>query len=285
MEPLRSGGQDGSVIRPFLLLALAGWAQPAAALGLQESASLCEAAMDATKAKTSLPAHLLMAIAMVESGRPRPGSGASPWPWTINVAGAGHFYETKSEAIAAVRAAQATGIQSIDVGCMQINLPSHPQAFASLDDAFDPAMNVQYGASFLQRLHVITGDWPAAVAAYHSFTPDRGAEYARRVAVIWPLAAAYVPRGSATAALALTARTHLPEVDPDHVMTPEFRARLVEEAAFRRTRNLGMGVPDQGQETRSPVQAKQVAKQRPSWRRLASDATWQHLSQIPTLMR
>ncbi|MEJ1977686.1 MAG: transglycosylase SLT domain-containing protein [Acetobacteraceae bacterium] len=46
----------------------------------------------------------------------------------------------------------------------------HPDAFATLDEAFDPQANAQYAAVFLQRLHVMTGDWSAAAAAYHSMT-------------------------------------------------------------------------------------------------------------------
>jgi hypothetical protein len=128
----------------------------------------------------------MRAIALVETGRPAPSGAVHPWPWTINVGGIGHFYETKAEAIAAAQAFQAQGIKSIDVGCMQINLMYHPQAFASLDDAFDPQHNAAYSARFLGALYRATGNWPAAAAAYHSQTPDIGADYERRVLALWP---------------------------------------------------------------------------------------------------
>ena len=203
--------------------------------------------MAATERGTSLPAHLLQAIGIVESGRIVPQSGsAAPWPWTIDIAGTGYFFDTKAEAIAAVVAAQASGIRSIDVGCMQINLQYHPLAFAGLDDAFDPAANVRYGAAFLQRLRAATGNWAAAIAAYHSATPDLGQTYTQRVAAIWPLAAAYAlplrTVGVAAASVAPTAKP-LQDVDPEHVATPEFRARLLQEAAFRRERDRAMGLP------------------------------------------
>ena len=51
-----------------------------------------------------------------------PQSGRwTPWPWTIDVEGQGSFLPNKAAAIAAVQALQARGIQSIDVGCVQIN--------------------------------------------------------------------------------------------------------------------------------------------------------------------
>ena len=111
----------------------------------------------------------------------------SPWPWTINVYGNGYFYPTKTEAMAAVLVLQAAGIQSIDVGCMQINLMYHPQAFASLDEAFDPSANVAYAAGFLTRLFRQTGSWPQAAAAYHSQTSEIGAEYEKRVMALYPM--------------------------------------------------------------------------------------------------
>ena len=75
-----------------------------------------------------------------------------PWPWTVNAEGQGAFYDTKAEAVAAVRAMQARGVRSIDVGCGQINLMHHPDAFASLEQAFDPQANAAYAARFLKEL-------------------------------------------------------------------------------------------------------------------------------------
>ena len=79
--------------------------------------------------------------AEVESGRANDKGVIRPWPWTINAEGRGQFFATKLEAIAAVRALQASGVRSIDVGCMQVNLMYHPNAFASLDEAFDAPAN------------------------------------------------------------------------------------------------------------------------------------------------
>ncbi len=68
----------------------------------------------------------------------------------------------RPQAVAAVRAMQARGIQSIDVGCGQINLMHHPDAFASLEQAFDPQANAVYAARFLKELFAQTGDWNKA---------------------------------------------------------------------------------------------------------------------------
>ena len=150
------------------------------------ASALCRSAILQAERAGAIPDRLMDAIAVVESGRRDPVSGAVyPWPWTINAEGTGHWYESKAEAIAAVKALQARGVNSIDVGCMQVNLMHHPDAFASLDIAFEPLANATYAARFLRELYNQTYAWPLAAAAYHSFTPDIGADYARKVLAAW----------------------------------------------------------------------------------------------------
>ena len=142
-----------------------------------------------------MPVQLVRAISTVETGRVDAKTHrVSPWPWTINVYGNGYFYPTKTQAMAAVLVLQAAGIQSIDVGCMQINLMYHPQAFASLDEAFSPSANVAYAVGFLTELFRQTGSWPAAAAAYHSQTSEIGAEYEKRVMALYPMKEATAAR-------------------------------------------------------------------------------------------
>jgi len=107
------------------------------------------------------------------------------WPWTIDADGVGQFFATKAQAVAAVAALQAQGVRSIDVGCMQVNLMHHPDAFASLDQAFDPAANTGFAVRFLNALYRRTGSWPKSIAAYHSETPQIAGDYQRRVMVTW----------------------------------------------------------------------------------------------------
>ena len=147
----------------------------------------CRDAIAAAEATQNIPDHLLAAIGHVESGRPDPTTGTiSPWPWTVDINGDGHFYANKQQAIAAVVAARARGERSIDVGCLQINLLQHPDAFTSLEQAFDPNANANFGASFLRTLHDQLGTWPQATGAYHSQTPALGLAYERDVMRIWP---------------------------------------------------------------------------------------------------
>lgn len=171
-----------------LLLAAAGccFVATAGAQPLVEPGSLCAPAIAASERDNGLPAGLLGAIARVESGRTDPRTGrAVSWPWTINAEGQGRFFATKAEAIAATQALQARGVRVIDVGCMQVNLHHHPQAFASLDTAFDPTTNARYAGLFLRRLQANSGDWPTAAGHYHSATPEFGDVYRTKVMQAW----------------------------------------------------------------------------------------------------
>ena len=147
---------------------------------------LCYRAIAAAEAVTHIPDAFLSAIGRVESGRVvAPARTVTPWPWTINAAGVGHFYATKAEAVAAVYQFQAQGVRSLDVGCLQVSLLYHPDAFASVDQAFDPDMNATWAARFLLSLHTQTGSWPRAAAAYHSSTPLLGQSYQQKVLAAW----------------------------------------------------------------------------------------------------
>ena len=177
-------GRLPQVIVPRVI-APQGTTRPAL-LVLQGPGQQCRQAIQAAERSAALPAQLMAAIARVESGRPDAQGGVHPWPWTINAEGVGHYYETKAEAIAAVRALQARGVRSVDVGCMQVNLLYHPDAFAPLEQASDPVANARYAAGFLPRLYAQTHDWAQATANYHSASPALGGPYQRKVAAVLP---------------------------------------------------------------------------------------------------
>jgi hypothetical protein len=133
-----------------------------------------------------IPEGLLLAIGKRESGLYDPQYGAAlPWPWAVNREGEDRYLATRDEAIAFVAAAQRAGSRSIDVGCFQVNLKYHPMAFASLEEAFDPAFNAAYAARFLATLYARAQSWEAAVANYHSATPWHGVPYREAVFATW----------------------------------------------------------------------------------------------------
>lgn len=136
----------------------------------------CVSAILNAQSRYAIPGDLLLGIGLQEAGIER-GQGLTVWPWSVNVEGEGRFLSGPGEAISWVRQRRAEGAELIDVGCMQINLRWHPDAFASLEEAFDPVRNVDYAARYLVSLQERTGDWRAAAGWYHSADPERAARY------------------------------------------------------------------------------------------------------------
>jgi hypothetical protein len=155
----------------------------------------CRQAMAMVEPGSGLPPGMLLAIGLVESGRADPRGGLQPWPWAINNAGESRLVASKAEAVRQVAALLAGGARSVDVGCMQINLQSHPNAFANLEQAFDPLANVRYAADLLRRLYARSQDWAQAIADYHSGDAERGLAYHSRV-VLARLGAAFTRGGA-----------------------------------------------------------------------------------------
>jgi hypothetical protein len=156
------------------------------ALGKIDDTRVCGVETLRQEKAQAIPDKLLHAISLVESGRWDADRKASfAWPWTVTAEGEGHFLPSKEAAIAEVERLQKKGIDNIDVGCMQVNLRAHPDAFANLDQAFDPASNVSYGARFLAELRASTPDWQTAAGYYHSQTPALAAAYESKLVSAW----------------------------------------------------------------------------------------------------
>lgn len=136
--------------------------------------------------KLGIPTHLLSAIALTESGRFHKGLNIQlPWPWTISSGGKGQYFKSKEEAVAAVKKLQAKGVTNIDIGCMQVNMRHHGDAFSSVEQAFEPQNNIAYAAKFLRNLYDENRTWKDAASDYHSRTPSLGKKYVGRVYNSW----------------------------------------------------------------------------------------------------
>ncbi len=148
--------------------------------------NICITAVKSAERLNAIPLHLLNAISKAESGRWHTGKKANiAWPWTVNANGAGKFFDTKAEAVAEVEFLMTEGVRNIDVGCMQINLKAHANAFATIGDALDPPTNAAYGAKYLKTMYQRTNNWLKAAGGYHSMTPHLNARYRAKVGHIW----------------------------------------------------------------------------------------------------
>lgn len=156
-----------SVARRLVLAAAA-----LAAFAVPAGASPCISAALRAEETWGLPPRLLLAIGIVESGLD---------PNALNAEGTPMRPATAAEAVAVVRTLRADGVRSIDTGCFQVNLKWHPQAFATLEEAFVPDRNAHYAARHLADLYGEAGSWTEAVGLYHSADRDRQDLYRAKV--------------------------------------------------------------------------------------------------------
>ncbi|EAQ02013.1 transglycosylase, Slt family protein [Pseudooceanicola batsensis HTCC2597] len=144
------------------------------------ASGLCVREILLAQMRYRIPDNLLLGIGLQESGLYR-GGDLTVWPYAANAEGRGKYFDSEAEAVAWVNAQKAAGVSSIDVGCMQINMHWHPDAFDTVADGFNPARNVDYAAAYLTRLYRAKGDWKEAAASYHSRTDELGQAYLARL--------------------------------------------------------------------------------------------------------
>ena len=72
------------------------------------------------------------------------------------------------------------GYDNVDIGLMQINWHWHGKHFASVEQAFDPAINAGYAVKYLKQ-HREERDWWNSVGRYHSGTKKHATRYIRNV--------------------------------------------------------------------------------------------------------
>lgn len=154
-----------------------------AALPARADPSLCESAAHRAAQDTGVPADVLLAITLTETGREQDGR-LRPWPWSANSEGQGHWFDSRQQALDYAQGLLARGQPLFDLGCFQINWRWHGTHFLGPQDLLDPLASARYAARFLQALYDETGDWTLAAGAYHSRSPDPAARYRARFAQI-----------------------------------------------------------------------------------------------------
>jgi hypothetical protein len=125
----------------------------------------------AAQARHGIPDNMLLAIGLQEAGTRRNGQ-FTVWPYAVNAEGEGRLFDSRAAALDWITERQRAGVRSIDVGCMQINMRWHPDAFVNAAQGFDPTVNVDYAARFLKQLYGQTGNWMQAAGSYHSQEPQ-----------------------------------------------------------------------------------------------------------------
>jgi hypothetical protein len=97
-----------------------------------------------------------------------------------------------------------------------VDLFYHPDAFSSIEQAFDPDANARAAARILSLARFRATGWNQAIAAYHSASLLRGGWYLQRVLEAWPAARA-----------GLGVLDAVPAQPPGYVVLLSSQARLV----------------------------------------------------------
>ncbi len=212
-------------------------------IGTAHEHAVCERAVSRWERISPVPAKLLHAISLAESGRwSADAKRVRAWPWTVTSGGPGSYFDSKEEALAEVRRLQAQGVTNIDVGCMQVNLHFHGHHFNSIEEAMDPDLNAAYAANFLTRLRRNAENWGEAAGHYHSMTPGRTERYRQKVERFWAgLRGGQIPqrdiaaKPDETSPTTHDAETRYRIVPIDRERTAKLNARFKEIRAAART--------------------------------------------------
>lgn len=143
------------------------------------SENICEREMIRAANENAVPLAVLYAVALTETGQ-----RGELHAYAMNIEGRPVFNPTLKDALAQFAAAKRSGAALIDIGCMQVNHYFHGAKFASVEDMFDPRLNIDYAARFLKNLRVSEGSWTAAVARYHAGPNNAPAQKSYVCAVI-----------------------------------------------------------------------------------------------------
>ena len=136
--------------------------------------------------EVGIPHTVLYAVALSESGKPLDTKGFRPWPWTLNVAGQGYYFSSRTEAWQALQQLLGNGKTSIDIGLMQVNWRYHRSRLGSPWQALDPYHNLRVGARILQACLQQKGDCWSGVGCYHAPNdPERANRYRDQVQSRW----------------------------------------------------------------------------------------------------
>lgn len=125
--------------------------------------NICERELARAAQKYDIPLPILYAVGLTESGYK-----GSLQPFTLYIEGKDYISSNLQDALKLFHEAHGRGVNLIDIGCMQVNYYWHKEEFNTLEEMFDPRLNVEQAARFLQQLRKREGSWTMAVARYNA---------------------------------------------------------------------------------------------------------------------
>ncbi|MFG1397339.1 transglycosylase SLT domain-containing protein [Roseixanthobacter pseudopolyaromaticivorans] len=131
--------------------------------GGASTSNVCERELARASAIYNIPLPVLYAVGLQETG-----VNGHLQQYMLNIAGKDYLATSLPDAMRAFNAARAQGISLIDVGCLQVNYYYHGKKFRSVEQMFEPRLNVEVAAQELQDWRKSQGNWTMAVARYNA---------------------------------------------------------------------------------------------------------------------
>ena len=132
-------------------------------------ASCAPIAYQQVAAEWQVPADVLYAISLVESGRQTDEYGFNLWPWALNIDDQSYYPKSQEEALSLIEKAIERGTDKIAIGLMQVYWGFHHDLFnGNPSYALDIATNMRAGAKILRGFMDQTSDLWTAVGYYYA---------------------------------------------------------------------------------------------------------------------
>ena len=145
-------------------------------------------------------------------------SAGHPWVINNNTTRKSSSFRTRAEAVAAARSAIQQG-DSVDMGLAQINSKNLPALGLSVDQVFDPCINLAAAAQILSAAYTKSGSLVGALSSYNTGRADssRGVAYAQKI---------FAQAGSAVPAIPGGRLASLPKLDANPSLTDHPASKL-----------------------------------------------------------
>lgn len=142
-------------------------------------------------AEKGLDPFELYAVSLMESSKYNSDRTITPWPLAINSAGTPIIPKSIDEALNALAIELKKGVQSIDIGLMQVNIKWHVYRVSDIRSLFDPETNLRVGADILaEAIRSEPNDRTLGLGRYHAGYGDeperlaRAYAYGKRISLI-----------------------------------------------------------------------------------------------------
>jgi hypothetical protein len=181
---------------------------PKLALATARDGDECTEQAVAVERERNMPAGLLHAMALAESGQ-----DGKPHPYAIRIGRKSFYAANEQQALKLLRGKRGHLDRKANVGCMQLSLAGYGWAFAPPERILDPGANMRMAAEYIVDWKEAYGSWSAALARFQGGTARAKQAYVCRIwnylQVLQPASAAVDGRHCAHIAR--------PRIDPDTI--------------------------------------------------------------------